>query len=376
MRKRSASGAMTLPGKYYTSEEIFHEETEKIFSESWICVGHVSRIPETGSYFLHNIGKESIIVTRDRQGMVNAFYNVCRHRGTRLCTEASGQFSGKIQCPFHAWTFSLEGRLFGAPNMKDAESFQLTDYPLHYVATTVWEGFIFVNLSARPRPFSEVFAPILYRFTEWQIPELRVAERIVYDIQANWKLIFQNYSECYHCPTVHPLLANLTPYKSSTNHLEEGPFLGGPMQLNDGTESMTMDGKVCAAPIETVIGDNRKVVHYYTIFPSMFLTLNPEYVMVHRVEPLASNRRRVICEFLFHPAAMEKPNFEPHRAVDFWDITNRQDWEVSELSQHGISSRAYTPGPYANLESLLAAFDREYLQSLSPVCEPELAIVR
>src|SRR3990172_1262329 len=153
MTKRSAKGAMTLPAKYYTSEEIFGEELRKIFSDSWICVGHVSRIPETGSYFLHSIGKESIIVTRDRQGQVNAFFNVCRHRGTRLCTEASGHFSGKIQCPYHAWTFSLEGHLIGAPNMKDVEGFQPADYPLQHVATTVWEGFIFIHLSAQPPRF-------------------------------------------------------------------------------------------------------------------------------------------------------------------------------------------------------------------------------
>ena len=361
---RTAQGQKTLPAKYYTSQEVFQEEMEKVFPRKWICVGHVSQVPEAGSYFLREVCGENMLVTRDPQGKVHSFYNLCRHRGTRLCTEATGTFSGRIQCPYHAWTYALDGRLIGVPNMAGVQNFNMAEYPLHYVPTTVWEGLIFVNLSMHPESFADTFAPIRDRFSEWQMDHLKLAHQIVYEIQANWKLIFQNYSECYHCPTVHPLLASLTPYKSSTNHLDEGPFLGGPMQLGGETESMTVDGRACALPIESLCGDNRKLVHYYTLFPSMFLTLHPDYVMVHRVEPQTPDRTRVTCEWFFHPEAMANPHFNAMPAVEFWDITNREDWHVSELSQQGISSRAYQPGPYADLESLLAAFDREYLRSM------------
>jgi Rieske 2Fe-2S family protein len=250
----------------------------------------------------------------------------------------------------------------GAPNMQEVERFDASEYSLHYVPTVVWEGFIFLNFSQNPESFQEAFAPIYFRFTEWQIPSLQMTHQITYDIAANWKLIFQNYSECYHCPTVHPLLAALTPYKASTNRLDDGPFLGGPMALGGATASMTMDGANCAAPIATVCGDNLKLVHYYTIFPSMFLTLLPDYVMVHRAQPLSADRTLVHCEFYFHPDAANQPGYQPEKAVEFWDLTNRQDWHVCELSQQGISSRGYSPGPYAEMESLLAAFDREYLR--------------
>ncbi len=155
MMKRSANGAMTLPGEYYTSEEIYRQELESIFYQRWIYAGRLEQLAEPGSYFLYQIGRESIIVTNDAGGQVHAFYNVCRHRGTRLCTEINGTFPGKIQCPYHAWTFTLDGRLIGAPNMKDVANFDLTKYPLHRAASAVWNGFIFLNLFDRPEPFQQ-----------------------------------------------------------------------------------------------------------------------------------------------------------------------------------------------------------------------------
>lgn len=364
MKKRTAQGARTLPAEYYISEAVFREEAERIFTEQWLCLGRERQLNAPGSYFLHESDGESIIVTRDRDNQVRAFYNVCRHRGTRMCTEATGNFDGKIQCPYHAWTYGLNGQLLGAPNMNEVSGFDRSEYPLHSIAVTVWEGFIFINLSENPVPFIDVFAPILNRFQSWHLPELKVAHRIEYDIQANWKLILQNYSECYHCPKVHPMLSRLTPYQSTGINLDNGPILGGPMEMSVQGGSMTTDGRLCANPLTSISGDDLNLVHYYTIFPTMCLTLHPDYVLTHRVERVNVKQTRVICEWLFHPDAMVQSGFDPMRAVEFWDVTNREDWHVSELSQLGISSRGYIPGPYADLESLLAAFDREYLRSL------------
>lgn len=232
MKTRTAYGATTLPAEYYTSSAIFQKETESIFQEQWLCIGRESQLPHAGSYFLHQADGESIIVTRDQNNEVRAFYNVCRHRGTRMCTETTGDFKGKIQCPYHAWTYSLEGQLIGAPNMNEVNGFDRNEYPLHSVSTAVWEGFLFINFSKNPTSFEIMFAPILDRFRAWHLGELRVAHRIDYDIQSNWKLIFQNYSECYHCPKVHPMLSKLTPYRNTGINLEEGPILGGPMEMS------------------------------------------------------------------------------------------------------------------------------------------------
>jgi Rieske 2Fe-2S family protein len=330
----------------------------------WLYAGHVSELPDPGSYFLRSLDDESVIVVRDRTGEIRAFFNVCRHRGSRLCTEPSGAFAGGIQCPYHAWTYSLDGSLKGAPNMQEVERFNRADYPLHPVSLTVWEGFIFISFSSAPAPFEELIAPLVGRIDVWSLPELESVHQTVYDVSANWKLFFQNYSECYHCPSVHPMLNKLTPYRDSFNDLDEGKILGGPMKMSIHGGSMTMNGQACAAPLGEVGGDDLGRVYYYTIFPNMFLSLHPDYVLVHRSESISVNRTRIHCDWLFHPDAIVEPDFDPSGAVEFWDMTNRQDWHLCSISQQGISSRAYTPGPYAELESQLAAFDREYLRIL------------
>ena len=199
-----AGGARTLAGRFYTSPEVFTLERERIFASRWVCVGREQEIAEPGSYMTCEVAGESLIVLRDRSGGVRAFFNVCRHRGTRICTEVSGRFSQTIQCPYHAWTYALDGKLVGAPSMEGTPGFDKIDFPLHRAHIANWEGFLFVDLAATPEPFERAFAPILDRFARYRMPTLNAVRRIDYDVAANWKLIFQNYSECYHCPTAHP----------------------------------------------------------------------------------------------------------------------------------------------------------------------------
>ena len=176
--------------------------------------------------------------------------------------------------------------------------------------------------------------------------------------------MFQNYSECYHCPLVHPQLDKLSPSDSGRNDLSEGPFLGGYSELRRHGGSLTTKGTSARAPLGNVDGDDLDRVYYYTIFPSLLLSLHRDYVMAHYVEPVAPDRTRVTCAWLFDAAAVAAPGFDPGDAVDFWDVTNRQDWAINELTQLGTGSRAYVPGPYANAEGLLAAFDRYYLDRM------------
>jgi Rieske 2Fe-2S family protein len=361
------SGAYTLPGRYYASEEVFRAEAEHVFYGRWFCVGRAEQIPNPGDYFLAQIVDESLIVVRGRgQGdEIRAFFNVCRHRGTRICTEQRGQFAGSIQCPYHAWTYGLDGRLVAARYMRDTPGFDTHDYPLHSVGLAEWEGFLFVNLAPEPEPFDIVFEPLKGRFSDWCIPGLRVAQHVEYDVQANWKLIIQNYSECYHCPVIHPALTQLSPPTSGRNDMSAGPFLGGYMTLNETIGSMTVDGRTARPPVGTVSGADLSRIYYYSIFPNMLLSLHPDYVMAHMLWPLGPGRTRVVCEWYFDPQVMAQPAFDPSDAVEFWDMTNRQDWRVCELSQLGVGSRAYTPGPYADAEELLHAFDVEYLRVMN-----------
>ena len=358
-------GSKTLPGAYYTSAEQYLRDIEHIYSNRWICTGRVSQVANTGEYFLCQIGQENLIIVRDQTGSINAFYNVCRHRGTRMCTQEQGKFSATIQCPYHAWTYNLQGQLVGAPLMDEVENFSKADYPLMKVHLVTWEGFLFVNLSPQPAPFETSYEPFIGKFSRWNLAELITVRKIEYEVQANWKLIVQNYSECYHCPLIHPELVKKTYYRSGQNDLLEGPFLGGFMEFNADIDSMTMSGRVCTTPISTLEADDLGRAYYYSLFPNLLLSLHPEYVMTHILWPKSAGETRVTCEWLFPPEAIGRADFNPNDAIEFWDTTNRQDWQVSELTQLGMQSRAYQPSPYSSTESLLAAFDREYLRALS-----------
>ncbi|HLK60797.1 MAG TPA: aromatic ring-hydroxylating dioxygenase subunit alpha [Chthonomonadaceae bacterium] len=357
-------GAKTLPGSFYTSPERFREEQERIFLQHWICVGREQRIPDPGDYFVCTMGTESVVVVRGRDGIVRALYNVCRHRGTRICEEAEGHFKNAIRCPYHAWTYALDGRLIAAPSMDEAAGFAPADYPLHASSLVIWEGFLFLSFATNPEPFETTHAPLLTKFRTYNLPTLHAARRIDYDVRANWKLIFENYSECFHCAPVHPALVKLSPADSGANDLVSGPFLGGYMLVKPDCGSMTLSGNACSLPVGDLSPEDHHRVYYYAIFPNMLLSLHPDYVMVHTLWPEAPDRTRIVCEWLFHPDAAAQPDFHPDDGVLFWDQTNREDWHVCELSQLGVSSRAYTPGPYSPRESLSAAFDREYLRTL------------
>jgi phenylpropionate dioxygenase-like ring-hydroxylating dioxygenase large terminal subunit len=369
-----APGAKTLPQRYFVSPEIFAEEQEKIFSRQWLLAGHQSQVAKPGDFFVQEIGEESVIILCDRAGTIRAFYNVCRHRGTRLCEEERGH-SSTIQCPYHAWTYALDGRLVGAPHMDEVPEFDRTQFSLRPVNLGVWEGFIFVNLDDEAPPLDDWFAPLAGKFFGWNLPRLRSAKRVEYDVKANWKLMFENYAECYHCPGVHPMLSKVSPYDSAENDLAEGPFLGGFMKVDRG-KSLTMSGEACALPVagekEEHEPEGKERVFYYSIFPNMLLSMHPEYVMVHQLWPQSPDRTLIVCDWFFHPDAFARAGFNPEDAIEFWDVTNKQDWHVCELSQQGVASRAYEPGPYSSRESIPAAWDRDYLRRMAAKKTPKV----
>jgi Rieske 2Fe-2S family protein len=349
--------ARTLPARYYVARECFEREMDRLFARMWVCAGRAEQVGNPGDFFVRDLLGEKIIITRGADS-INAFYNVCRHRGTQLCTDAHGTFPGSIQCPYHAWTYDLDGRLIGAPHMEEVPHFRKADYPLHRVGSALWDGHIFINLDPQAAPLETQLGALPARFRAWRMEDLRLGHRTVYDVRANWKLIVQNYNECLHCPNLHPALNKLSHYLSGENEPLQPTYMGGRMDLRPGVDTMSMDGTCPRAFLPGLSPDERRCVYYYAIFPNMLLSLHPDYMMVHTLWPLAPDRTINICEWHFHPAEMRRPGFDPADAVEFWDMTNRQDWHVCELSQAGISSRAYTPGPYSNREDLLFAFDR------------------
>jgi Rieske 2Fe-2S family protein len=366
-------GARTMPGRYYTSPEILEEERAKLFPAMWHCAGRASALARPGDFMLRDVAGESLILVRGKDATLRAFFNVCRHRGTRLCTQASGKFSETIQCPYHAWTYGIDGRLIGAPHMNEVEGFDKQDYPLHQAALAEWEGFVFVNPSSLrsvgagsllPQPFEDWFRPMIGRLERYELGSLVVGHSVQYEVKANWKLVFQNYSECLHCPMIHPELSTMMPYTSGANDLVEGPFLGGYMELNH--ESATMSGRACGRLVSASLpADDRKRAYYYTLMPNMALSIHPDYVNYYLLTPLAVDRTLVESEWMFSAENTGNAAFNPKDAIDFWDITNRQDWAICEQSQLGVSSSRYEPGPYSPRESMPAAWDREYLRQMA-----------
>ena len=360
--------ARTLPADCYCSEEVFWLEQAEIFGRMWLCVGRESDLPETGDFFTHEIGDERILVVRGGDGVVRGFFNVCRHRGSRLVDAPRGEGLERLRCPYHAWTYALDGSLSHAPKM--GAGFARDAFSLVPVRLACFEGFVFANLDEAAEPLERYLAE-LPDLSRYRMGELRRGRRIEYEVDANWKLLCENYSECYHCPGVHPQLFRISDYLEPTLRvLESGAcFNGGAMALRDGFTTMSMSGRSELPQIPGLPAEDHRRVHYYLVYPNLLLSPHPDYVLTHTIWPQGAARSRIVCEWLFTAEAVEAPGFDPVDVVEFWDLTNRQDWQVCELAQRGISSRGYKPGPYSNREDLLHAFDRFVVATLGDLPE-------
>lgn len=358
----TASLPMTLPARYYTDPEIFRKEIERFYFGRWICAGRDSAIPNPGDYFLCELAEESVIVTRDVAGDVRAFYNVCRHRGTRLCEAHEGSLPNRrITCPYHAWSYGLDGALLGAPHA-ERPGFSRADYPLHSVHAEVWEGNVFLHFGSPRESVAELLAPVARKFANWRMSELRMQRRMIYDVKANWKLIVLNYNECLHCPFVHPALNPLTDYLGADNEEPNPAYIGGVMFFRNGAETLSFEGgRRGRAYLPGLTEEQRGWAAFYAIYPNLLLSPHPDYLLTHTLWPKAADRTEIVCEAHFRPEEMARPDFHAEDVTGFWDMVNREDWRVAELSQAGISSRAYTPGPYTKREELLHAFDLDVL---------------
>lgn len=361
-------GSKTLERTFFTSPEIFEKDKEVFIYQNPICIGHVSDIPESG-YFLYGIDNESLIVKRDEGGNVRAFHNTCPHRHYRIVEEPKGGSNKVLQCIYHGISFDDEGRVINGMALKETEGVDLTDVHLKESATHVWNGFIFVNLDPlKPMNFDEVFRA-LPDLDKYNLNDLQLGAEITYDVNANWKVIFDNYEECDHCPIKHPQLVRVSGYKSWFNDLTEGPVLGGYMHLKDEFEDLTMSGELVAPFLGNLNANEKRRIYNYSFAPGMLLLgVHPDYVNYDIVKPIGPDRTQVISRWLFRPEAFKNPNFNPRDAVDFWNLTNEQDfYDICPKVQLGESSRFTTPGPLSSRESLVAAFDRHYLRTISPL---------
>jgi len=358
----------TLPGRYYYDPAIYDREQELIFSQMWVCAGRADKIADPGAYQVVTVGRESIIVVRSRDGVLRAFLNVCRHRGARLCSEASGQLKGSIQCRYHAWTYGLDGRLIGAPNVLNIAEFDRTAYGLLPVALEVWEGFIWLDLSDNPTPAAPQFeAEIVQRFgnyttfARYGLGKLKIGKTITYHVRANWKLILENFMECYHCGPMHPELCDLLPgFRSGKTYGD-----GDAATLADGVEAFSITGKASRPPLPDLRPEDLRRYYGEVLLPNLLLNLLDDHIVVHTVWPQGPEQTRITCDWLFDALVMTRPDFDPMDAVEIFDLVNRQDWEVCELTQQGMSSKAFKDGGiYVPAERHIRAFADFILEKL------------
>jgi Rieske 2Fe-2S family protein len=261
-----------------------------------------------------------------------------------------------VLCPYHAWTYELNGELSWAKGFHDNPGFDASQWGLLELPVTEWHGLVFADGSGHAQPLSEQLDSLEHLVAPYDMGRLRVAGRHDYVVNANWKILTENYHECYHCPSIHPELCQVSPPQSGGNYANTGRWVGGNMDLRDGMATMSLDGRSPADALPGLDEAGRREVIYVNVFPNVLLSLHPDYVMVHHLTPLAADRTHIECTWWFAPEAVDRPGFDPAFAVEFWDITNQQDWRACESVQRGLSSPHAKPGPLSPDEDAVYQF--------------------
>lgn len=364
---RSAFEA-SLPRAAYVDEAFLDLERERLWWQEWVLVGREEQLREPGDFLAVDVAGERVIVVRTRAGGLSAHYDVCRHRGSRLTTAdqrrdpgdatgsapASGTFKGVIRCVYHSWCYELDGAVRNAPYLGEADGFDAADFGLYPVALDTWGGWIWVNCSpervAAGHTLAAQLGEIPGRIARYPLADLRTARRLVYDVRANWKVIVENYNECYHCAGVHPELCRIVPAFREKGGANLDWDNGVPQA--EGTWTFTASGTTDREPFPGLDEYERTRHKGELVYPNLMLSLSADHAAAFMLVPKAPDRTLVVLDFLFHPDEMAKPAFDPSDAVDFWDLVNRQDWSVCEGVQDGMTSRRFAFGWYAPMEDM------------------------
>jgi glycine betaine catabolism A len=351
----------TLPTFWYRRAAVYALEQERIFFREWLCVGREEELPRPGAHRVLDVCGQSIVLVRNAEGALRAFYNVCRHRGARLCSPSGadqaavglavkgGVSSGMIICPYHAWTYDLDGQLLRAPHLAREAGFDASQVQLYPVLVECWGGFVFLNLTpAEAKPFVDTVGGARERLVRYPLAELRIAKTIRYEVAANWKLLCENYNECYHCGPVHPELCRIVPAFRENGGANLDWERGIPHR--EGADTFTISGTSTRRSFPG-LNDDEQVRHKgELIYPNLFLSAAREHVTAFILQPTGPEHTRIDCHFLFEPHEMARPGFDSSDTVDFWHLVNRQDWNICELVQAGIAARVHKVGVFSAME--------------------------
>jgi phenylpropionate dioxygenase-like ring-hydroxylating dioxygenase large terminal subunit len=346
----------TLPSAYYFDPDHYRRELRQIWFRNWIYVCRSSEVGAPRAFRTLELGDQSILVVRGEDRVARAFHNTCRHRGAALCAAAQGRFpAAGIVCPYHSWRYSLRGELLQTSSKTHGEGFEARQHSLYELPLTEWNGFVFVALDKAPPPFAASFDLPLNRLDDWHLADLVLGHRLTKTIECNWKVFWENYNECLHCPGVHPRLAQLVPIfgrallerrddpKWQDHADDEDPKYGG--GLRPGAESWTMDGNASGAPFPHLSDADRKAGHIYmTSVPSVFIVAHVDYIRVVQLLPLAPERTHMSIEFLVLPETLKNPTHDIMKAVEFTNIVMSEDAQICEVNQRGLHAVAHDRG--------------------------------
>lgn len=354
----------TLAGPYYRDPSVFQLEFDHVFAKTWFCLGRSEAVGAPGGYLAADIVDQPVVVVRDRDGVLRAFHNVCRHRGTLLLEPGAGTLRGSIKCPYHAWTYRLDGRLVGTPHVKPHEV-DREQLGLAAIRVDEWEGCLFVNLSGDAPPLTAWLddqddEP--RAFEKWNLGDLRVGRTITHEVAANWKILFENYEECLHCPAVHPELVALIPaYRAGA--VSEGRDDGG-VSLADGLQAFTTTGASNLPRLPGLSADESTCYYGAYIFPNATIDVSGQFAALKTIIPRAVDRSTLITEYLFSPETMASAHFDPSAVIGFNELTLNQDIAVCERVQRGVTSRSFAYGVYPEKDDGPHGVDQTYARVL------------
>ena len=368
----------TLSREHYLAADYYVSEYAAIFNCGWVCIGRTETLAHPGNYQAVRLGEQSIVVIRGEDLELQAFYNVCRHRGAELIPMPdtqirTGHFDRRITCPYHAWSYRLDGTLRGAPHL----AIEPGATALHPVAVADWGGFIFICLNdRRGESLSDALGPGTQRIKNYPLSDLRLGHSIDYRVKANWKVILENYNECYHCGPVHPELCQIVPaFRQGGGH-ELDWDIGVPHR--EGADTFTASGNTRRGPFPG-LSDTEKTHHKGELFyPNLMLSLAMDHVAAFYVWPESAGVTQICCDFLFHASELDKPDFDPSDAVEFWDLVNKQDWEICESVQRGMHNAVFEHGYYAPMEDYsldLRRYVMACLDEIGATSEPPHPII-
>ncbi|MFZ9603658.1 MAG: aromatic ring-hydroxylating oxygenase subunit alpha [Ilumatobacteraceae bacterium] len=350
----------------YISPETFKREMQNIYGTNCCFAGISEELNKVGDRLVVDIGNESILILRNRENQLRAFYNVCQHRGSQLCDSSGSGFGAAITCPYHAWSYSVEGALIATP-LHEKDSIDRSTLGLRPVKVDEWQGAIFVSLDPNSPSLTTWLNDHYSRPLELEkfgLSTLKNARTTIDEVEANWKVLAENYSECLHCAVVHPELVDLVPvYKTGKTIQEDRSDWGASLTPGATSLSFKKDENLPLLPAMSELDDY--AVFGAFVYPNMLIDISPTVAVLSRYVPRSPTHTTIYTYYLFPKNAVNNPEFDLEPTISFSDLVNQQDISVCVRVQRGVTSKSFTNAYHTKMEKYCKQFVRRYRTEIS-----------